>query len=44
MHHNSADEILDEIGAETLDGSGFENDEPEVVYEETDQNERELAK
>jgi hypothetical protein len=44
MHHNPADEMLAELGAEPLNGSGFENDEPEAVYEETDQNQRELAK
>jgi hypothetical protein len=44
MHHNPADKIFADLGAETVDGSGFENDEPEAVYEETDQIQREVAK
>lgn len=44
MHHNSGDEMLAQLGAEPLNRSGFENDEPEAVYEDTDQNQREMAK
>ena len=43
MHHNPADTMLSDLGAETLDGSGFENDEPEAVYEQSDQFQQEVA-
>lgn len=44
MHRNPADKMLADLGAETLDGSGFENDEPEAVYEQTDQVQQEVAR
>ena len=44
MHHNPADKMFADLGAETLDGSGFENDEPEAIYEATDQIQQEVAK
>jgi hypothetical protein len=43
MHHNPADEIVADLGAETLDGSGFENEQPEAVYEDTHLLQAEVA-
>jgi hypothetical protein len=43
MQQNPADEMFADLGAETLNGSGFENDEPETIYEETDQIQQEAA-
>jgi hypothetical protein len=44
MPHIPADAMLTALGAEPLNGSGFENDEPETVYDDTEQVQREVAK
>jgi hypothetical protein len=44
MPHIPADAMLTALGAEPLNGSGFENDEPEAVYEATDQIQQEVAR
>jgi hypothetical protein len=44
MHNSPADEMLAALGAEPLNGSGFENDGPEAVYDDTEQIQREVAR